>query len=276
MDEADRMIDMGFEPDIQTILKHMPVTNEKPDSDILEDERTMTQNFFTKNKYRQTVMFTATMPPPVERIAVTYMRRPATVYIGSVGKPADRVTQRCYFVPDPQKAKKMLSILEQEDPTSEGPVIVFVNQKKGCDVLARQLEKQGWPACSLHGGKGQEQREFALNSLKNGEKSILVATDVAGRGIDIADVSMVINYDMAKSIEDYTHRIGRTGRAGKSGVAVTFLTDGDSATFYDLRQRLIESSVSSCPPELDRHPDAQHKPGTIVQKKKREETVYIK
>ena len=109
----------------------------------------------------------------------------------------------------------------------------------------------------MHGGKGQEQREFALNSLKNGEKSILVATDVAGRGIDIADVAMVINYDMAKvwnyyvtvllvstfefqSIEDYTHRIGRTGRAGKSGVAVTFLTDGDSATFYDLRQRLIE------------------------------------
>lgn len=108
------------------------------------------------------------------------------------------------------------------------------------------------------------------------KKTILVATDVAGRGIDIADVSMVMNYDMAKSIEDYTHRIGRTGRAGKSGVAVTFLTEGDSATFYDLKQRLIESSVSSCPPELDRHPESQHKPGTIVQKKKREETVYIK
>lgn len=276
LDEADRMIDMGFEPDIQTILKHMPVTNEKPDSDQLEDERTMTQNFFSKNKYRQTVMFTATMPPAVERIAVTYMRRPATVYIGSVGKPADRVTQRAMLVPDGQKAKKMLQILEDDDPTSYGPVIVFVNQKKGCDVLARQLEKQGWDAVSLHGGKGQDQREHALASLKSGEKSILVATDVAGRGIDIPDVAMVINYDMAKSIEDYTHRIGRTGRAGKSGVAVTFLTEGDSATFYDLRQRLIESSVSSCPPELDRHPEAQHKPGTIVQKKKREETVFIK
>ena len=142
LDEADRMIDMGFEPDIQTILTHMPVTNEKPDSDQLEDERTMTQNFFSKNKYRQTVMFTATMPPAVERIAVTYMRRPATVYIGSVGKPVESVTQRAMFVPDGQKAKKMLQILEDDDPTSVGPVIVFVNQKKGCDVLARQLEKQ--------------------------------------------------------------------------------------------------------------------------------------
>jgi len=221
-------------------------------------------------------MFTATMPPPVERIARTFMRRPATVYIGSVGKPVERVTQRVYLVPDGQKAKKMIQILEDDNPTSSGPVIVFVNQKKGCDVLARQLEKYGYEAISLHGGKGQDQREYALNCLKTGEKNILVATDVAGRGIDIKDVSMVLNYDMAKSIEDYTHRIGRTGRAGKSGVAVTFLTNDDSGTFYDLKQRLIESAVSSCPPELDRHPEAQHKPGTIVQKKRKDETVFIK
>ena len=132
-------------------------------------------------------MFTATMPPPVERIARTFMRRPATVYIGSVGKPADRVAQRVFMVPDGQKAKKMMQILEDDNPTEQGPVIVFVNQKKGCDVLSRQLEKYGYDAISLHGGKGQEQREHALESLKKGEKNILVATDVAGRGIDIKD-----------------------------------------------------------------------------------------
>jgi ATP-dependent RNA helicase DDX23/PRP28 len=216
------------------------------------------------------------MPAPVERIARTFMRRPATVYIGAVGRPVERVTQRVYFVPDGQKAKKMLHIFEEEQPTEQGPVLVFVNQKKGCDVLARQLEKHGYLAISLHGGKGQDQREYALKCIKDGEKNILVATDVAGRGIDIKDVSMVLNYDMAKSIEDYTHRIGRTGRAGKSGVAVTFLTNDDAPVLYDLRARLIESAVSSCPPELDRHPEAQHKPGTIVQKKKRDETVFIK
>ena len=132
-------------------------------------------------------MFTATMPPPVERIARTFMRRPATVYSGSVGKPADRVAQRVFMVPDGQKAKKMMQILEDDNPTEQGPVIVFVNQKKGCDVLSRQLEKYGYDAISLHGGKGQEQREHALESLKKGEKNILVATDVAGRGIDIKD-----------------------------------------------------------------------------------------
>ncbi|CAH3189696.1 unnamed protein product, partial [Porites lobata] len=104
--------------------------------------------------------------------------------------------------------------------------------------------------------------EFALSSLKAGAKDILVATDVAGRGIDIKDVSLVLNYDMAKSIEGYTHRIGRTGRAGKTGVAITFLTQEDSAVFYDLKQTLLASPVSHCPPELDKHPDAQHKPGT--------------
>ncbi|NWU87562.1 DDX23 helicase, partial [Onychorhynchus coronatus] len=150
-------------------------------------------------------------------------------------------------------------------------------------------------ACTLHGGKGQEQREFALSNLKAGAKDILVATDVAGRGIDIHDVSMVVNYDMAKNIEGLPrpsvahtqplpdplppprggiHRIGRTGRAGKSGVAITFLTKEDSTVFYDLKQAILESPVSSCPPELANHPDAQHKPGTILTKKRREETIF--
>ncbi|XP_018417392.1 PREDICTED: probable ATP-dependent RNA helicase DDX23 [Nanorana parkeri] len=272
LDEADRMIDMGFEPDVQKILEHMPVTNQKPDTDEAEDPEKMTANFESgKHKYRQTVMFTATMPAAVERLARSYLRRPAVVYIGSAGKPHERVEQKVFLTSEAEKRKKLLNILEKGfDP----PIIIFVNQKKGCDVLAKSLEKMGYNACTLHGGKGQEQREFALSNLKAGAKDILVATDVAGRGIDIHDVSMVVNYDMAKNIEDYIHRIGRTGRAGKSGVAITFLTKEDASVFYDLKQAILESPVSSCPPELANHPDAQHKPGTILTKKRREETIF--
>ncbi len=272
LDEADRMIDMGFEPDVQKVLDHMPVTNAKPDTDEAEDEAALIANFKSKNKYRQTVMFTATMPPAVERLARTYLRRPAVVYIGSVGRPVDRVEQIVHMVNENQKKEKLLQILDKGiDP----PIIIFVNQKKGADVLAKSLEKMGYNAATLHGGKGQEQREHALSGLKTGTKDILVATDVAGRGIDIKDVSMVINYDMAKTIEQYTHRIGRTGRAGKSGIAVTFLTQDHAELFYDLKQMLLSSSISHCPPELANHPDAQNKPGTVVQKKRKDEKIFV-
>lgn len=271
LDEADRMIDMGFEPDVQKILEFMPVTNLKPDTEEAEDATMLMQNFYSKKKYRQTVMFTATMPVAVERLARTYLRRPATVYIGSIGKPTERTEQIVYLMGENDKRKKLIEILSKHvDP----PVIIFVNQKKGADVLAKGLEKMGYNACTLHGGKGQEQREYALASLKGGAKDILVATDVAGRGIDIKDVSMVINYDMAKTIEDYTHRIGRTGRAGKTGIAVSFCTKDDSALFYDLKQCILNSPVSTCPPELMNHPEAQHKPGTVVTKKRREEKIF--
>uniref|UniRef100_A0A336KD49 Probable ATP-dependent RNA helicase DDX23 n=1 Tax=Culicoides sonorensis TaxID=179676 RepID=A0A336KD49_CULSO len=271
MDEADRMIDMGFEPDVQKILEFMPVTNIKPDTDEAEDASVLLANYNTKHKYRQTVMFTATMPAAVERLARTYLRRPATVYIGSVGRPTERTEQIVHMTTENEKRKKLMDILARG---VEPPVIIFVNQKKGADVLAKGLEKLGYNACTLHGGKGQEQREFALASLKNGSKDILVATDVAGRGIDIKDVSMVINYDMAKTIEDYTHRIGRTGRAGKTGIAISFLTKDDSPLFFDLKQIIMQSPVSVCPPELMNHPEAQHKPGTVVTKKRREEKIF--
>ena len=272
LDEADRMIDMGFEPDIQKILDHMPVTNSKPDTEEAEDETTLLANLKSKNKFRQTVMFTATMPPPVERLARTYLRRPAVVYIGSVGRPVERVEQIVYVMKENDKRNKLIQILNQGiDP----PIIIFVNQKKGADVLAKSLEKMGYNAATLHGGKGQEQREIALSGLKAGAKDILVATDVAGRGIDIKDVSMVINYDMAKSIEAYTHRIGRTGRAGKSGTAITFLTQENGELFYDLKQMLLSSPVSHCPPELSNHPEAQNKPGTVTQKKRKDEKIFV-
>merc|ERR550517_420459 len=246
----------------------MPVTNQKPDTEFAEDVSALQENFKLKNKFRQTVMFTATMPPAVERLAKDYLRRPAIVHIGTVGRPVERVEQVVHVLKEGEKRNKLITILNSGiDP----PIIIFVNQKKGADVLAKGLEKMGYNAATLHGGKGQEQREHALSGLKEGAKDILVATDVAGRGIDIKDVSLVLNYDMAKSIEMYTHRIGRTGRAGKS---ITFLTPDDSHLFYDLKQMLVSSPVSSCPHELSSHPEAQAKPGTVVQKKRKDEKLF--
>uniref|UniRef100_A0AC34F3J0 RNA helicase n=1 Tax=Panagrolaimus sp. ES5 TaxID=591445 RepID=A0AC34F3J0_9BILA len=272
MDEADRMLDMGFEQEVNKILDYIPITNLKPETEDAEDEKFLMANFNSKQKYRQTVMFTATMSASVERLARQYLRRPAVVNIGTVGKPTERTEQIVHFISEERKRKMLVKVLEENN---KPPIIIFVNQKKGADILGKSLQKLGFNPVVLHGGKGQDIREFALESLKRGEKDILVATDVAGRGIDIKDVSLVLNYDMAKSIEDYTHRIGRTGRAGKSGKAITFLTPEDKDVFYDLRQVLHESPISNCPPELDKHPDAQQKPGTVVQKRRQDETLYL-
>ncbi|KAJ8956799.1 hypothetical protein NQ318_014213 [Aromia moschata] len=293
LDEADRMIDLGFEPDVQKILEYMPVTNLKPDSEEAEDSKVLLANYNSKKKYRQTVMFTATMPPAVERLARTYLRRPAVVYIGSIGKPVERVEQIVHIMGENDKRKKLMEYLSRG---IEPPIIIFVNQKKGADVLAKGLEKFNYNACTLHGGKGQEQREYALASLKSGAKDILVATDVAGRGIDIKDVSMVINYDMAKTIEgNHAHfdtirrRIYATIRYGvlpsitpivseerdvpeKTGIAVSFCTNDDSALFYDLKQMVLSSPVSNCPPELMNHPECQIKPN--APKRRRDEMIF--
>lgn len=144
LDEADRMIDMGFEPDVQKILEYMPVTNLKPDNEDAENEIKLLANYNTKKKYRQTVMFTATMPPAVERLARTYLRRPAVVYIGSIGKPTERTEQIIHIMGEGDKRKKLMEILSRG---VEPPIIIFVNQKKGADVLARGLEKLGVSAC---------------------------------------------------------------------------------------------------------------------------------
>ena len=248
LDEADKMIDMGFEPAVQQILEYMPVTNLKPDTEEAEDEQHLMRNVESGNKFRQTVMFTATMPPTVERLAKTYLRRPAIVYIGAIGRPVDRVKQRVYHMSESAKRKKLFDIIRNENP--EPPVIVFVNQKRSADTLAKALEEAGYHACALHGGKDQDRRNDAMTNIKSKSKDILVATDVASRGIDIKDVGMVINFDMPKTIEVYTHRIGRTGRAGKKGEAITFITKEDSHLFNDLKQVLSASTNSTIPPEL--------------------------
>lgn len=182
MDEADRMLDMNFEVELKKILEYLPVSNEKPDDDEAMDPTRLLANMQTKMKYRQTVLFSATMPPSVERIARLYLRKPAQIMIGSVGKSADLVEQQIIMCSEKQKRSHLMTFL-QSNP--EPPIIIFANQKKGCDVLAKSLEKMGYKAVSLHGGKAQDVREVALAQLKSGAKDILVATDVAGRGIDI-------------------------------------------------------------------------------------------
>ena len=238
MDEADRMIDLGFEEPVNKILDALPVANMKPDSEEAEDSVVMSQHLGGKDRYRQTMMYTATMPSAVERIARKYLRRPAIVTIGNVGEAVETVEQRVEFVAGEDKRKKrLLEILSSRE--FQPPIIVFVNIKRNCDAVARDIKHMGFSSVTLHGSKTQDQREAALLSVRNGTTDVLVATDLAGRGIDVPDVSLVVNFNMATNIESYTHRIGRTGRAGKSGVAMTFLGNEDSDVMYVLPNPII-------------------------------------
>lgn len=155
----------------------------------------------------------------------------------------------------------------------EPPIIVFVNQKKVADIISKSITKMKYKAVALHGGKAQEIREQTLSAFKNAEFDILVATDVAGRGIDVHGVKLVINFDMPKDIESYTHRIGRTGRAGMKGLAISFITEHDSHLFYDLKQFLI-SSNNIVPLELANNPASKVKPGTVMQTPKKNQILY--
>lgn len=247
MDEADRMIDLGFEEPVNKILDALPVTNEKPDTEEAENSRVMSQRLGGRDRYRQTMMYTATMPAAVERIARKYLRRPAIITIGGVGEAVDTVEQRVEMVPGEDKRKKrMAEILSSGE--FRAPIIVFVNIKRNCDAIAREIKQMGFSSVTLHGSKTQEQREAALASVRNGTTEVMVATDLAGRGIDVPDVSLVLNFNMASSIESYTHRIGRTGRAGKSGVAITFLGSEDSDNMYAISISTTHAVFQCIPP----------------------------
>jgi ATP-dependent RNA helicase DDX23/PRP28 len=249
LDEADRMIDLGFEPQVNGVLEAMPSSSLKPEEG---DDATLDES----RVYRTTYMFSATMPPAVERLARKFLRRPVVVTIGSVGAATDSVAQRVVMLKENEKPGRLDSELHM---VSEKRVIVFVNTKRQCDVVHRHLENAGYRCAVLHGGKTQDQREAAIAGFKGDACNVLIATDVAGRGIDIPDVALVINYDMPNTIEAYTHRIGRTGRAGKKGVALTFLTLADHEVFYDLK-KLLEASKAPVPGELARHESARQRP----------------
>ncbi|KAG0705927.1 P-loop containing nucleoside triphosphate hydrolase protein [Suillus ampliporus] len=264
MDEADRMVHLGFETDLLFILDKLPsetMAGEDPGAMDVDGEEVK------KGRTRVTTLFSATMPPAVERLARKYLKRPATITIGEAGRAVDTVDQRVEFVNGDEKKKQvMLEILNSGQYPS--PIIVFVNQKKTADMVAKDLSRAGWSAATLHSGKTQEQREASLQSLRSGDADILVATDLAGRGIDVQDVSLVINYQMAGTIEAYVHRIGRTGRAGKQGTAITFLTNDDDEVMYDLKQEISKSPVSKVSAELAKHESAQHKVSREMKRKR--------
>ncbi|PRQ24712.1 putative RNA helicase [Rosa chinensis] len=239
LDEADRMI----EPQVVGVLDAMPSNNFKPEN---EDEE-----LDDKKIYRTTYMFSATMPPAVERLARKYLRNP---------------------VMDAEKFERLKRLL---DELGDKTAIVFVNTKKTANYVAKSLDKNGYRVTTLHGGKSQDQREISLEGFRTRRYNVLVATDVAGRGIDIPDVAHVINYDMPSSIETYTHRIGRTGRAGNTGVATSLLTIHDTDVFYDLKQMLIQSN-SHVPPELAKHEALKFKPGSIPDRPpRRNDTIFM-
>jgi len=196
LDEADRMVDMGFAPDLRRILALLP-------------------------KQRQTLMFSATMPAEVNKVAREALRNPQRLELAPPTRPPQTVDQAFYPVPRHLKVDLLHEILER---ASRGSVIVFARTKRGADRLARQLERRGHDIVVLHGDRSQSQRERALTSFRRGHSEILVATDIASRGIDVTHVTHVINYDVPLAPEDYVHRVGRTGRMNATGDALTLVS----------------------------------------------------
>lgn len=213
LDEADRMIDMGFEEDVRTIFSYF-------------------------KGQRQTLLFSATMPKKIQNFARSALVKPVTVNVGRAGAANLDVIQEVEYVKQEEKMIFILACLQKTQP----PVLIFAEKKQDVDAIHEYLLLKGVEAVSIHGGKDQEERVVSVEQYVHGKKDVLVATDIASKGLDFPNIQHVINYDMPDDIENYVHRIGRTGRCGKTGMATTFINKTcDESILLDLKHLLIEA-----------------------------------
>lgn len=208
LDEADRMLDMGFIHDIKRILPKLP-------------------------KKKQTLFFSATMPPSIDKLSRSILYNPVKVEVAPVSSVVDTIEQYIYFVEKQEKKDLLISLLKKDTRKS---ILVFSRTKHGADRIARILSKAGIGSAAIHGNKSQNARQRALSNFKSNEIRVLIATDIAARGIDIDQLELVINYDLPDVAETYVHRIGRTGRAGNNGTALTFCSQDERAMLRDIQK----------------------------------------
>ncbi|KZK74232.1 MAG: DEAD/DEAH box helicase [Pelodictyon luteolum] len=238
LDEADRMLDMGFIHDIRKILAAVP-------------------------KERQSLFFSATMPPEIQRLSSTILRHPVKVSVTPVSSTVEIINQQIYFVDRGNKSGLLVHLLQNPDIRT---VLVFTRTKHGADKVVRHLEKHNITAEAIHGNKAQNARQRALSNFKSQKTRVLVATDIAARGIDVDDLEWVINYEMSNIAETYVHRIGRTGRAGSAGTAISFCDAEEKEYLRDI-EKLIAKSI----PVVESHPFPlmDHNPVKIIKEQGR-------